>query len=237
GDEPFQIITMRDRDGHEIVWKTGSIQSVETGDQIAMTGRVKAHTQYQGVDQTEISRAKLKKPSQDGDGDCPAALDVAGRAPPVQLQGSYSVWPPGRWIVPVPVQLLPHPDGALIQRTGDLAVTGPGQPGAFDRPFALEGDPRTLPVDLPGLLVEQDRLGQGVGYGMLGHGGLLLHAASLAAVLSLPVALCRAGIRSVVAGNLGSCGHEDEASGAVRYPFPRRQFRCRVARCRGVRAR
>lgn len=69
GDEPFQIITMRDRDGHEIVWKTGSIQSVEPGDQIAMTGTVKAHTQYQGVDQTEISRAKLKKPSQDGDGD------------------------------------------------------------------------------------------------------------------------------------------------------------------------
>src|SRR5699024_3473832 len=29
GDEPFQIITMRDADGHEIVWKTGSIQPVE----------------------------------------------------------------------------------------------------------------------------------------------------------------------------------------------------------------
>lgn len=63
GDEPFQIITLRDAEGHEIVWKTGSIQSVESGTEVALTGTVKAHTQYQGVDQTEISRAKLSAPS------------------------------------------------------------------------------------------------------------------------------------------------------------------------------
>src|SRR5699024_12593084 len=66
GDEPFQIITMRDRDGHEIAWKTGSIQSVERGDEIAMSGTVKGYTEYQGEDQTEISGARLQKPSHDG---------------------------------------------------------------------------------------------------------------------------------------------------------------------------
>src|SRR5699024_9290983 len=53
----------------DIPYKHGSIQSVDPGDQMRMTRTVKAHTQKQGVDQTEISRAKLKKPSQDGDGD------------------------------------------------------------------------------------------------------------------------------------------------------------------------
>ena len=61
GDEPFQIITMRDDDEHEIVWKTGSIQDVEAGDQISMTGTVKEHSQFRGVDQTVITRAKLEK--------------------------------------------------------------------------------------------------------------------------------------------------------------------------------
>lgn len=46
GDEPFQIITLRDTEGHEIVWKTGSIQPVEPGNAVVMTGTVKAHTQY-----------------------------------------------------------------------------------------------------------------------------------------------------------------------------------------------
>ena len=68
GDEPFQIITMRESDGHEIMWKTGSIQDVETGDQISMTGSVKEHSQFRGVDQTVINRAKLEKLSGHGAG-------------------------------------------------------------------------------------------------------------------------------------------------------------------------
>ena len=66
GDEPFQIITLRDAEGHEIVWKTGAIQQVEPGSSVVMTGTVKGHTQYQGVDQTEISRAKFELPVEVG---------------------------------------------------------------------------------------------------------------------------------------------------------------------------
>lgn len=58
-DEPFQIITMRDTDGHEIVWKTSAIQPVAAGDEVTMTGTVKAHSEFRGVDQTVVSRAKI----------------------------------------------------------------------------------------------------------------------------------------------------------------------------------
>lgn len=73
GDEPFQIITMRDADWHEIVWKTGSIQPVEPGDQVTMTGTVKAHSQFRGIDQTEINRAQLEKLVELGADGFPAA--------------------------------------------------------------------------------------------------------------------------------------------------------------------
>lgn len=58
-DEPFQIITMRDADGHEIVWKTSAIQTVAVGDEVTMTGTVKEHGEFRGVDQTVVSRAKI----------------------------------------------------------------------------------------------------------------------------------------------------------------------------------
>lgn len=61
-DEPFQIITMRDGDGHEIVWKTSTVQPVTVGDDVTMTGTVKEHGEFRGVDQTQISRAKLEIP-------------------------------------------------------------------------------------------------------------------------------------------------------------------------------
>src|SRR5699024_884365 len=73
GDEPFQIITMRDADGHEIVWKTGSIQPVEPGDQVTMTGTVKAHSQLRRINQTEINRAQLEKLVELGADGYPAA--------------------------------------------------------------------------------------------------------------------------------------------------------------------
>ncbi|WP_263310290.1 hypothetical protein [Brachybacterium atlanticum] len=58
-DEPFQIITMRDAAGHEIVWKTSAIQPVAAGDEVTMTGTVKEHSEFRGVDQTVVSRAKI----------------------------------------------------------------------------------------------------------------------------------------------------------------------------------
>lgn len=62
GDEPFQIITMRGGDGHEIVWKTSPVQPVTVGDDVTTTGTVKEHGEFRGVDQTVISRAKLEIP-------------------------------------------------------------------------------------------------------------------------------------------------------------------------------
>lgn len=58
-EEPFQIITMRTGDGHELVWKTGSVQEVKVGDEAAFTGTVKKHSQYRGADQTEMRRGKF----------------------------------------------------------------------------------------------------------------------------------------------------------------------------------
>src|SRR5699024_3334096 len=100
---------------------------------------------------------------------------------------SPSVRPLGQWIVPVPVQLLSHPSGALIQRTGDLAVAGPRQPGAFDRPLALEGDTRTFSVDLLRLIMEQDRVSRWVDWVLGKHGRVVLWAAAAAASISRAV--------------------------------------------------
>lgn len=72
GDEPFQIITMRDGDGHEIVWKTSTVQPVKIGDDVTMTGTVKKHGEFRGVDQTQISRAKLEIPVELGADGFPA---------------------------------------------------------------------------------------------------------------------------------------------------------------------
>lgn len=110
-EEPFQIITMRDAEGHEIVWKTGAIQPVEPGATATMTGTVKDHTQYKGVDQTEISRAKLEIPVElgadgfptEGTPYSPAALGRVGK----KLKGekvrveTITELPgrPGRWTV------------------------------------------------------------------------------------------------------------------------------------------
>ena len=85
GEEPFQIITMRDGDGHEIVWKTSSVQPVTVGDDVTMTGTVKEHGEFRGVDQTQISRAKLEIPVAHGaDGfpfpDTPYSPNALGRA-------------------------------------------------------------------------------------------------------------------------------------------------------------
>lgn len=66
-EEPFQIITMRTEDEHELVWKTGSVQEVKVGAKAAFTGTVKKHSEYRGVDQTEMSRGKFVMSGPEGE--------------------------------------------------------------------------------------------------------------------------------------------------------------------------
>ncbi|MCG7309678.1 hypothetical protein [Brachybacterium sp. ACRRE] len=69
GDEPFQLITMRTEDGHEVVWRTTNLVDLEIGASTVLTGTVKSHEQYRGVDQTKVTRAKLEVPvERDADG-------------------------------------------------------------------------------------------------------------------------------------------------------------------------
>ncbi|UQN30525.1 hypothetical protein [Brachybacterium kimchii] len=69
GDEPFQLITMRTEDGHEVVWRTTNLVDLEIGTSTVLTGTVKSHEQYRGVDQTKVIRAKLEVPvERDADG-------------------------------------------------------------------------------------------------------------------------------------------------------------------------
>src|SRR5699024_2085679 len=70
-DEPYQLAAMRTEDGHEVIWRHGGGEhkSGETG---KMTGTVKSHEQYKGVDQTKVIRAKIEAPPP------PTVLDKQG---------------------------------------------------------------------------------------------------------------------------------------------------------------
>ena len=70
-DEPYQLVTMRTEDGHEVIWRHvgGEHKIGETG---KMTGTVKSHEQYKGVDQTKVIRAKIELPPP------PTVLDKQG---------------------------------------------------------------------------------------------------------------------------------------------------------------
>ena len=70
-DEPYQLVTMRTEDGHEVIWRHvgGEHKIGETG---KMTGTVKSHEQYKGVDQTKVIRAKMELPPP------PTVLDKQG---------------------------------------------------------------------------------------------------------------------------------------------------------------
>lgn len=51
------IYTFRDADGNVLVWKTGSAV-IYRGDKGRLTGKIKAHSEYRGVAQTEVTRCK-----------------------------------------------------------------------------------------------------------------------------------------------------------------------------------
>lgn len=53
------IVTMRAKDGHEVVWFASNDPEVSEGDEVSMTATVKKHDSYRGVDQTVVTRATL----------------------------------------------------------------------------------------------------------------------------------------------------------------------------------
>lgn len=52
------LIIFRTEDQHVLTWKTGSA-TAEVGEKFSLTGTVKEHTKYNGVDQTVVTRCKL----------------------------------------------------------------------------------------------------------------------------------------------------------------------------------
>lgn len=58
-DVTKSMVVMRDPEGHEMTWYASSRQNLEAGQRITfLSGSVKAHGEYQGVDQTKLTRVK-----------------------------------------------------------------------------------------------------------------------------------------------------------------------------------
>lgn len=57
----FDFMIFEDAEGRTFTWKTQSAPKIEAGDKITGKGTVKAHTEYKGKVQTELSRCKFTK--------------------------------------------------------------------------------------------------------------------------------------------------------------------------------
>lgn len=53
------VYTFEDIKGHQLVWKTGTWLEQEVGSQVALKGTIKAHSEYKGIKQTELTRCKV----------------------------------------------------------------------------------------------------------------------------------------------------------------------------------
>ena len=53
------VYTFEDAQGHQLVWKTGTWLEQEVDSQVALKGTIKAHTEYKGTKQTELTRCKV----------------------------------------------------------------------------------------------------------------------------------------------------------------------------------
>ena len=53
------IITFEDAQGHQFLWKTGSYIEAQEGDKVTLKGTIKAHSEYKGIKQTELTRCKV----------------------------------------------------------------------------------------------------------------------------------------------------------------------------------
>lgn len=53
------VYTFEDADGHQLIWKTSNWLEQEVGDSLTIKGTVKAHSEYKGIKQTELTRCKV----------------------------------------------------------------------------------------------------------------------------------------------------------------------------------
>lgn len=53
------IFTFEDNQGHQFIWKTGSYVEAQEGDKVTLKGTIKAHSEYKGMKQTELTRCKV----------------------------------------------------------------------------------------------------------------------------------------------------------------------------------
>lgn len=53
------IITFEDTQGRQFLWKTGSYIEAQEGDKVTLKGTIKAHSEYKGIKQTELTRCKV----------------------------------------------------------------------------------------------------------------------------------------------------------------------------------
>lgn len=53
------VYTFEDVEGHQLVWKTGTWLEQEEGAEVTLSGTVKAHSEYKGIKQTELTRCKV----------------------------------------------------------------------------------------------------------------------------------------------------------------------------------
>lgn len=55
------VYTFEDSENHQFVWKTGCGIDADRGSMITIKGSVKAHSEYKGIKQTELTRCKVIK--------------------------------------------------------------------------------------------------------------------------------------------------------------------------------
>lgn len=55
------VYTFEDSENHQFVWKTGCGIDADKGSMVTIKGSVKAHSEYKGIKQTELTRCKVMK--------------------------------------------------------------------------------------------------------------------------------------------------------------------------------
>lgn len=53
------IYTFEDAEGHQLIWKTANWLENKVGENLTIKGTIKAHTEYKGIKQTELTRCKV----------------------------------------------------------------------------------------------------------------------------------------------------------------------------------
>lgn len=53
------VYTFEDEDGHQLIWKTTTRLELDIGESLTLKGTIKAHSEYKGVKQTELTRCKV----------------------------------------------------------------------------------------------------------------------------------------------------------------------------------